>query len=93
MADESRNTARCHGRHIRNTTESDNSQYTVIQKYSSRLDTFVNYYYYWVRNKATVPSNSVVTRKNSTAFVKNLIENPQRSQFKYYSCQTPTNCY
>jgi hypothetical protein len=63
----------------------DNSQYTVIQKYSSRLDTFVDYYYYWVRNKATVPTNSVVTRKNSTAFVKNLIENPQRSQFKYYS--------
>ena len=63
----------------------DNSQYTVIQKYSSKLDTFVNYYYYWVRNKITVPTNSVVTRKNSTAFVKNLIENPKRSQFKYYS--------
>jgi len=68
----------------------DSSQYTVIQRYSSRLDTFVNYYYYWVKNKATVPLNSVVNRKNSTASVKNLIENPERSEFKYYSV-TDTN--
>jgi len=68
----------------------DDSQYTLIQKYSSRLDTFVNYYYYWVRNKSTVPANSVVTRKNSTAYVAGLISNPQASGFKYYSV-TDTN--
>ena len=68
----------------------DDSQYTLIQRYSSRLDTFVNYYYYWVRNKATVPTNSVITRKNSTAYVAGLIENPQASGFKYYSV-TDTN--
>ena len=68
----------------------DDSQYTLIQKYSSRLDTFVNYYYYWVRNKSTVPANSVITRKNSTAYVAGLISNPQASGFKYYSV-TDTN--
>jgi hypothetical protein len=31
----------------------DDSQYTVVQRYNSRLDTFVNYYYYWVQNKTT----------------------------------------
>ena len=68
----------------------DDSQYTVIQKYSSRLDTFVNYYYYWVRNKATVPLNSVVVRKNTTGYVANLIVNPGRFNLKYYSV-TDTN--
>ena len=63
----------------------DNSQYTEIQRYSSLLDTFVNYYYYWVRNKSTVPFNSVVTRKNSTSYVAGLISNPERSGLKYYS--------
>jgi len=68
----------------------DDSNYTVIQRYNSRLDTMVNYYYYWVKNKTTVPSNSVVQRKNSTAFVANLIANPRGSGFKYYSV-TDTN--
>jgi len=68
----------------------DNSQYTVVQKYSSRLDAFVNYYYYWVRNKSTVPTDSVVNRKNSASYVANLIANPTRFDFKYYSI-TGTN--
>src|SRR6056300_1042976 len=68
----------------------DDSTYTVVQKYNSRLDRFVNFYYYWVRNKSTVPANSVVSRKNSTAFVSNLITNPQRFDYKYYSV-TDTN--
>ena len=63
----------------------DDSRYTVVQKYNSRLDRFVNFYYYWVRNKETVPANSVVTRKNSTALVANMIANPQRFDKKYYS--------
>jgi len=68
----------------------DNTQYTVMQKYNSLLDTFVDYYYYWVKNKATVPSSSVVTRKNSTGYVSNLIANPHSYNFKYYSI-TDTN--
>jgi len=63
----------------------DDTQYTVIPRYNSRLDSFVNYYYYWVKNKATIPSNSVVVRKNTTAYVANLIANPERYGFKYYS--------
>ena len=68
----------------------DDSKYTVVQKYSSKLDAFVNYYYYWVKNIVSIPSNSVVTRKNSIGFVANLIRNPERSSFKYYSV-TDTN--
>jgi hypothetical protein len=63
----------------------DDSQYSVVQRYNSRLDAFVNYYYYWVKNKITVPSNSVVDRKNSTSFVANLITDPSRFDVKYYS--------
>ena len=38
---------------------------TVKQKYDSKLDGFVNYYYYWVKNSVFIPdsSKSVVTRK------------------------------
>jgi len=68
----------------------DDSRYTVVQRYNSRLDRFVNFYYYWVRNKATIPANSVVDRKNSTAFVSNLIDNPRRFNKKYFSV-TDTN--
>ena len=63
----------------------DDSRYTVVQKYNSRLDRFVDVYYFWVRNKQTMPMNSVVMRKNTTAFVANLIQNPQQFDFKYYS--------
>ena len=62
-----------------------NSEYTVVEKYNSRLDTTVNYYYYWVRNKVTLPENSVVTRKNSTSFVANAIANPQATGKQYYA--------
>ena len=66
----------------------DNS--TVTQKYDSRVDTFVNYYYFWVKNRSSMPANSVVKRKNTTAFVANIITNPQNSGLKYYSV-TDTN--
>jgi len=68
----------------------DDSQYTVVQRYDSRLDGFVNIYYYWVKDKVTLPSNSVVVRKNTIAFVANLIRNPRAFDFKYYSI-TDTN--
>ena len=68
----------------------DDSQYTVKQRYSSKLDAFVNYYYYWVRNKETIPANSVVSRKNSTSYISNLIQNPGSFDIKYYSV-TDTN--
>ena len=68
----------------------DDSQYTRIHRYNSRLDTFVNYYFYWVKGKNTMPTKSVVTRKNTVSYVANLIEFPERSGFKYFSV-TDTN--
>ena len=68
----------------------DDSQYTVKQTYSSAFDGFVNYYYYWVRNRSTIPTNSVVKRQNATSFVANLIASPQSFDFKYYAI-TDTN--
>ena len=65
-------------------------KFTTIQRYSSKLDTFVNYYYFWVKNKSSVPINAVVHRKNTTAYVANIIANPQNSGIKYYSV-TDTN--
>ena len=65
-------------------------KYAFSSVYNSRLDTFVNYYYYWVRGKQTMPTNSVVTRKNTVAYVANLIETPQNFDIKYYSV-TDTN--
>ena len=68
----------------------DDTQYTVIQKYDSSLDRFVNFYYYWVKGKTDLPQNSVVRRKNTVAFVANLISNPSAFDFKYYAI-TDTN--
>jgi len=60
---------------------------TVKQKYDSKLDGFVNYYYYWVKNSVFIPdsSKSVVTRKNTTAYVSNIITNPFASGLKYFA--------
>ena len=71
----------------------DDSQYTVKQKYDSRLDSMVNVYYYWVKNKTTVPENAVVTRKNSASYVSNLISNPHAFGFKYYAVTDTTVSY
>jgi hypothetical protein len=68
----------------------DDSQYTVTQRYDSRLDRLVNFYYYWVKGTTTMPANSVVIRKNTAAYVANLIQNPGGFGFKYYSV-TDTN--
>ena len=67
----------------------DDSQYTVVQKYDSRLDRFVNFYYFWVKGKTTLPIDTT-TRKNTVAFVANLIQNPSAFDSKYYAV-TDTN--
>ena len=68
----------------------DDSQYTVEQRYNADRDTFINYYYFWVKNKSTMPINSVVSRKNSVFFVANLIANPKAYRLKYFAI-TDTN--
>ncbi len=71
----------------------DDSQYTVVQKYNSKLDRFVNFYYYWVKDKTTLPESqrdASTRRKNTVAFVANIIRNPRLFAKKYYSI-TDTN--
>ena len=68
----------------------DDSQYTVIERYDSRLDDFVPFYYYWVKNKSDLPNKSMVDRKNSVSYVANVIQNPSRFGLKYYAV-TDTN--
>ena len=74
----------------------DDSQYTVVQKYDSRLDSLVNTYYYWVKGKTTLPPemnsdrHQHMHRKNTVAYVANLIRNPRAFDIKYYSI-TDTN--
>ena len=63
----------------------DDTHYTVKQKYSSALDGFVNYYYFWVRNKQTMPEESVRPRQNTVAYVANLIRDPQNFDIPYYA--------
>ena len=75
----------------------DDSQYTVIQKYDSRLDAFVPFYYYWVKGKTNLPPNRMnddrhvhLHRKNTVAYVSNVLTNPRAFGLKYYSV-TDTN--
>ena len=62
----------------------DNSNLTVREKYNSVTDTLIPVYYYWVRNKITIPTEPVVPRKNSVSFVANIISNPIGLGLKYY---------
>ena len=65
----------------------DNTVYSVKQKYDSASNSFVNYYYYWVKNSVFLPDpgRSVVTRKNTCAYISNIIQNPYNSGFKYFA--------
>jgi hypothetical protein len=67
-----------------------NSRFSVTQKYISSIDTFVDVYYYWVKNKSDIPLNSVVARKNTAAYVANLIRDPKQFGIKYFAV-TDTN--
>ena len=69
---------------------SDDSQYTVVERYDSRLDRTVNVYYYWVKDKTTLPEFSTVDRKNTVSYIANVIANPERFEHKYYAV-TDTN--
>ena len=70
----------------------DNTVYTVKQKYDSSSDSFVNYYYYWVKNSVFLPAldKTVVKRKNTTSYIGNVILNPLGSGIKYFTI-TDTN--
>ena len=65
----------------------DNTLFTIKQKYDSRKDEFVNYYYFWVKNSVFVPplEKTVMLRANSCAYVSNIITNPQASGLRYFA--------
>jgi hypothetical protein len=58
-----------------------NATYSVVRKYDNISKTFKNTYYYWVKNKKTVPN--VPNRKLSAQDVVDLIENPRGYGYRY----------
>ena len=65
----------------------DNTVYSIKQKYDSKTDTLLNYYYYWVKNSVFLPSQNLssVVRKNTTAYISNIIANPLASGKKFFA--------
>ncbi len=65
----------------------DNTVFTLKQKYDANSDSFLNFYYFWIRNSVFLPSGnrSVMDRKNTTAYIANIIKNPLASGKKYFA--------
>ena len=66
---------------ISGTTLYGNDVYGLARKYDSVSKSFKNTYYYWVKNKKTVPN--VPTRKISASSIASLIANPRGYGYKY----------
>ena len=66
---------------ISGTSLYDNNIYAAVKKYDNISKTFKNTYYFWVKNKKTVPN--VPTRSMSAISVSNLISNPRGYGHKY----------
>ena len=58
-----------------------NNTYSIVRKYDNISKTFKNTYYYWVKNKKTIPNIS--SRKLSAQDVVDLIENPRGYGYRY----------
>jgi hypothetical protein len=58
-----------------------NDVYSLVRKYDSVAKSFKNTYYFWVKNKKTVPN--VLGRLISASDVSTLIENPRGYGYKY----------
>ena len=67
-----------------------NSVYALRQQYDSISQSFNNTYYYWVKNKKTIPN--VIGRYLTAQAVASLIENP-RGQGYTYLALTGTNSF
>ena len=59
----------------------DNTVYSVVKRYDNVSKTFKNTYYYWVKNKTTVPA--IASRSLSASDVAKLIENPRGQGYSY----------
>ena len=66
---------------ISGTTLYGNTVYSVTKKYDTVAKTFKNTYYYWVKNKKTIPN--VSDRHMSAQDVANLISNTRGTGYRY----------
>ena len=64
--------------------------YSIKRKYDTVAKTFSSTYYYWVKNKSTVPT--VIGRTNSAADIANIISNPKGAALKFIEF-TNTNSF
>ena len=58
-----------------------NNVYALVRKYDTIAKSFKNTYYFWVKNKKTIPN--VLGRTMSASDVSTLIENPRGYGYKY----------
>ena len=58
-----------------------NASYSIVRKYDNISKTYKNTYYYWVKNKKTIPS--VLNRFMSAQDVSELIGNPRGEGYRY----------
>ena len=67
----------------------DDSVYSVKQVYDSVTDSFSNFYFYWVKNKATVPAG-VANRRASAYDVSQIIVDPTSYGLQYIGIISPS---
>jgi hypothetical protein len=61
----------------------DNSIMSVKQIYNSTSNLFTNVYYFWVKNKSTIPNNASKPRRLSSLGVAGLIADPKGQNVKH----------
>jgi hypothetical protein len=60
-----------------------NSAYTIVEKYDSVAEIFYNKYYFWVKNKETLPENP--NRRLSAASISQLLTSPETYGYRCIS--------
>ena len=68
---------------ITGTTKSGDNAYVVKRQYNKAIGVFTNYYYYWVKDKSTIPG--VEGRALSSKDVASLIKDPSNQQYRFIS--------
>jgi hypothetical protein len=76
-------TSRGNAENITGSTKYGAEVYSTRRVYDSIAGSFTNYYYYWVKNKTTVPE--VLGRSISVDNVAKLIEDPKGEKYKFIS--------
>jgi len=66
---------------ISGTSLYNNTTYSIVKRYDRISKSFKNTYYYWVKNKKTIPANK--SRIISAIDVANLIANPRGAGYKF----------